>query len=137
MRVRHRHVGGAQRLQLAGARPDPARNAADAGDRLSAQRRGEHVGRRAGCSIPSTALGAEVGAGNQHEIGPVRADPAPERVRLGMLSICDAGRWKLERRALGIRDWHGEQVERAVALALFFVAFDGGAHRCGRGVVAI
>ena len=41
MRFGHRHVGGAQRTKLVGARPAAARNLADAGDRLSAQRGGE------------------------------------------------------------------------------------------------
>ena len=127
MRFGHRHVGGAQRAKLVGARPAAARNLADAGDRLSAQRGGERVGRCA----------ASVRAGDQHEVGTVRADPSPERVRLGMLAIRDAGRRKLERCAFWIRDRHCEQIERAVSGAQLLVARDGGPHRGGCRVVAV
>ncbi len=78
-----------------------------------------------------------VRAGDQHEVGTVRADPSPERVRLGMLAIRDAGRRKLERCAFWIRDRHCEQIECAVSGAQLLVARDGSPHRGGCRVVAV
>jgi hypothetical protein len=110
---------------------------------LPAQRRRERVhGRARGASCARAAgvgyaAGARVGVGDQHEIGAVRADPAPERVRLGVFAVRDAGRRELERRSLGIRDRNRNQAQLAVAWTPLLVVFDRRAHRRRRRVITV
>src|SRR5262252_3547485 len=122
----------------------PARNRADTRDGLRAERRGEPEVARArarGVALRAAILRAGAGlprcVGDQDEIRPVRADPTPERVRFRVLAVGDAGRRKLERRALRIRDRHREQVELAVARTPLLVARDRAAYGRGRRVVAV
>jgi hypothetical protein len=97
--VRSGHLDGRRAHSgetLAG--PAAARHQADAGRRIRRERRTETE---------------PILTGDQHEVRRVGANPAPERVGLGMVAIGLAARGKFERGAVGIDERNGENVDAA------------------------
>ena len=81
----------------------------------------------AGAFAASAAPKPGVATGDQHEIGPVRADEAPHEVRFGVLAIRMAGRRKLEPYTGGIRE---RDRDRVICRLRGFCASSSATARC-------